>query len=87
MKKKDITFKRLALETQVPKTTLFTWTSGVNPKSINYLKSVADYFGVEVHYLLYGKPDSMGPINPQLTRDKKLRATLEISLDELRLHE
>ena len=81
MKEREITYKKLSLETGIPKTTLFTWSTGSIPRNLHDLRKVADFFDVEIHYLLFGESD------PKAIRPKKqvVRASFEIPLSEINL--
>lgn len=53
----DITAAQLARACKIPPQTINNWLSGQEPRSLNQLKSVADYFDISVDYLVYGKEE------------------------------
>ena len=54
IKAKAMTIAGLSKKTKVPAQTIHNWLSGVEPKSLNQIKAVADFFGVTVDYLCFG---------------------------------
>ncbi|MEC7277976.1 MAG: helix-turn-helix transcriptional regulator [Bdellovibrionota bacterium] len=46
--------------TGIPKSTLFGWRYGAKPQNFEQLKRLAEYFNVEVHFLLYGANEKRG---------------------------
>lgn len=52
--KNDLTSAQLARACSIPPQTLNNWLSGQNPRSLEQIKIVADYFGVTLDYLAYG---------------------------------
>ncbi len=50
----DLTAAQLARACKIPAQTLNNWLSGQEPRNLNQIKSVADYFKVSVDYLVYG---------------------------------
>lgn len=50
----DMTAAQLARATKVPPQTINNWLSGLEPRNLSHIKSVADYFKVSVDYLVYG---------------------------------
>lgn len=50
---KNISAAKLARETKVPPQTLNNWLSGQEPRNLNHVKTVADYFKTTVDYLVY----------------------------------
>jgi transcriptional regulator with XRE-family HTH domain len=53
----DITTAQLARATKLAPQTLNNWLSGQQPRNLSQLKMVADYFGVSVDFLVYGKEE------------------------------
>lgn len=53
----DLTAAQLARATKTPPQTINNWLSGQEPRNLTQIKSVADYFGVSVDYLVYGQED------------------------------
>jgi len=54
LKSKRLSLSNLAKNTGIPKSTLFNWSQGVSPSNHLYLKTLAIYFDVQVHFILYG---------------------------------
>lgn len=50
----DLTAAQLARATKTPPQTINNWLSGQEPRSLNQLKAIADYFEISVDYLVYG---------------------------------
>lgn len=50
----DITAAQLARATKIPPQTINNWLSGQEPRSLNQIKTVADYFEISVDHLVYG---------------------------------
>lgn len=44
----------LAKKTKVPKQTIHNWLSGADPKNIDQVKSVAEFFHLSIEELVYG---------------------------------
>ena len=53
----DITAAQLARACKIAPQTINNWLSGQEPRSLNQIKVVADYFDVTVDYLVYGKEE------------------------------
>lgn len=52
---KDLTISQLSRATKIPRQTLDNWASGQEPRSLNQVKKVADYFNISVDNLCFGK--------------------------------
>lgn len=50
----DLTAAQLARATKIPPQTINNWLSGQEPRSLNQIKAVADYFEISVDFLVYG---------------------------------
>ena len=57
MSEKGLTFKKLSKTSGVPESTLKTWSSGIEPKSLVPARKVARILGVSVEYLIFGQED------------------------------
>ncbi len=51
--KEDITVAKLSRSTGVSDKMLYSWLNKQNPKDLNSVKKVADYFKVSLDYLLF----------------------------------
>jgi len=70
MKQKGFTFKRLSEATGVPESTLKTWSSGIEPKSLIPAKKVARALGISVEYLIFGYEEKeILSLNDVLTKE------------------
>lgn len=54
IKKRGITITALSRATKVPLQTLHGWLQGSEPRSLKQVKSVADFFNVDLDYLCFG---------------------------------
>lgn len=54
IKERGISIVHLFRAAKVPLQTLHGWLQGSEPKSINQVKKVADYFDVDLDYLCFG---------------------------------
>ena len=54
---KKLTFKKLSELSNVPISTIKTWSAGVEPKSFAAARRVARVLGVSVEYLVFGSTD------------------------------
>lgn len=55
MDSESITLSALAKETGVPKQTIHNWLCGTEPKSLDQVRSVAQYFDLSIEELCYGE--------------------------------
>lgn len=55
---RDLTSAQLARATQIPPQTINNWLSGLEPRNLNQVKAVANYFNVSMDALVYGSKDS-----------------------------
>jgi transcriptional regulator with XRE-family HTH domain len=54
LRSNDLTVAQLSRATKVPAQTLNNWLTGLEPRSIQQLKKVADYFSVSLDEITYG---------------------------------
>jgi len=57
MAERSLTFKKLSELSGVPASTIKTWSSGIEPKSMTATRKVARALGVSVEYLVFGTTD------------------------------
>ena len=50
----DITASQLSRATKVPVQTIHNWLSGSDPRNLNQVKKIAEYFKVSIDYLCFG---------------------------------
>lgn len=51
----DLTVAQLSRATKVPSQTINNWLSGLQPKNMNQVKAVANYFKLSLDELVYGE--------------------------------
>jgi transcriptional regulator with XRE-family HTH domain len=54
---KNISLKSLSEEVGIPASTIHGWLNGVPPKNVHEIKKIADYFGLTVDALCFGRTD------------------------------
>lgn len=55
LKAKDMTASQLSRKTGIAKTTVSDWLAGSPPKDVRQVKKAADFFGVSVDFLCFGR--------------------------------
>lgn len=82
----DLTVAQLSRATEIPAQTLNNWLSGLEPRSIQQLKKVADYFDVSLDEITYGiKPSApAAPIKIEDHRDEILAGNFEVVLRRIK---
>lgn len=78
MDSESITLSALAKETGVPKQTIHNWLCGTEPKSLDQVRSVAQYFNLSIEELCYGeagkKKHNPKQDNPIESHEEEIRA-------------
>lgn len=69
----------------VPKSTISEWLNNRTPNPTQAVK-VANYLGVSLHYLLFGKDDSQEPIQKILKEDF-FSGTFEINIRRVKMND
>lgn len=54
MKQKNISQREIARDTKIPLSTLNGYTAGLEPRELDKLKTIADYFKVSIDFLVNG---------------------------------
>ena len=72
IKERGVSITHVSKVTKVPLQTLHGWLHGSEPKNLRQVKSVADYFEVDLDYLCFG-------IKPQGSRSKIEEMSEEIN--------
>jgi len=67
MTDRKLTFKKLSEMSGVPASTIKTWSSGIEPKSMTAARKVARALGVSVEYLVFGETDKQQNLAEILT--------------------
>lgn len=57
LKRKNIRVANLAHKLKSNKSTLWNWTIGVRPASIDTLRKIAEFFEIDFYYFLFGECD------------------------------
>ncbi|CBW25663.1 putative prophage-related protein [Halobacteriovorax marinus SJ] len=83
MKKKGITFNKLSDATGVSSSNLKSWSANANPKSWTQLKVVADFFGVDIEYLLFGKSNNELINLEDILTEKIFEGWVKISVEKI----
>lgn len=78
MDSETITLTALAKETGVPKQTIHNWLCGTEPKSLDQVRSVAQYFDLSIEELCYGEVENRKhnskQKNPIESHEEEIRA-------------
>lgn len=77
MESKGITLSELAKETSVPKQTIHNWLCGTEPKTLDHVRSVANYFGITIEGLCYGDTEKTVKkitANPIMEHEEEIKA-------------
>ena len=88
MKQKGITLKALGAATGVSISTISEWTRNRPPKNPVQAKSVAEYLGVSLHYLLFGVSDTKEQVNlNEIIKNDLFSGIFEINLKRIKMPE
>lgn len=79
----DITAAQLARACKIPPQTINNWLSGQEPRNLNQIKDVADYFGISVDYLVYGQQEDKKEVIEEY-RDEINAGTFEVILRKVK---
>ena len=80
----DLTAAQLARATKTPPQTINNWLSGQEPRNLTQIKSVADYFGISVDYLVYGQEDKKSKMAFEEYEDEINAGMFEVVLRRVR---
>lgn len=83
MKKRNITFNKLSEATGVSSSNLKSWSANSNPKSWTQLKAVADFFNVDIEYLLFGKSNNEFINLEEILTEKIFEGWVKISVEKV----
>lgn len=88
MKEADISPTKLSKATNVPLSTLHGWMQGIEPRSISQVKNIADFFGINIDYLCFGKDPFEDSNNPIIQYENEINAgTFEVVLRKVKNEE
>lgn len=88
MKTHGLTLKALEEMTGVPASTLSEWCQNRSPRNIVQVRKIADFLGVSIHYLLFGKADTHEhPTVSQLLKDDVFSGVFEISIKKVKIND
>lgn len=79
IKLKRLTLREISRETGIAPSTIAEWQNGRSPRNPMHVKKVADFFGVSLHYLLFGKEDSQEPLQ-KIIKEEFFTGTYEITI-------
>lgn len=79
------TLASISKATGVPKSTISEWLNNRAPNPSQAVR-VANYLGVSLHFLLFGKDDSQEPIQKILKEDF-FKGTFEITIKRVKVEE
>jgi transcriptional regulator with XRE-family HTH domain len=85
MDKERHTLSSISKACDVPKSTISEWLNNRAPNPTQAVK-VANYLGISLHFLLFGKDDSQEPIQ-KILREDFFKGTFEISIKRVKLNE
>lgn len=83
LKEKGLTLASVSKSTGVPRTTLAEWSSNRPPKNPIQVKAVADFFGITIHYLLFGEEDKQEPLQ-KIFKEDFFSGTFEINIKRIK---
>ena len=76
----DLTAAQLARATKTPPQTINNWLSGQEPRNLNQIKVIADYFGISVDYLVYGQDEKNSKVSIEKFEDEINAGIFEVVL-------
>ena len=80
LRQKAITTGELAREINVSPKTINDWLTGRTPRDLDAIRRCAEYFGVSVHFLLYGEDDRRNLIEEILEKTELHTGLYEITV-------
>lgn len=80
IRRRATTTNELAREINVSPKTISDWLSGRTPRDLDAVRRCSEFFGVSVHYLLYGEEDKKNLIEEILEKTEVHTGLYEISI-------
>lgn len=80
IRRRATTTNELAREINVSPKTISDWLSGRTPRDLDAVRRCSEYFGVSVHFLLYGEEDKKNLIEEILEKTEVHTGLYEISI-------
>lgn len=81
MKERRLTFKKLGQLSNVPVSTIKTWSAGVEPKSLSHARKVARALGVSVEYLVFGESSNQTPTMNELLTTQLFSGWCKVTIE------
>lgn len=81
MKSKKLTFKKLSQLSNVPESTIKTWSAGVEPKSLSHARKVARALDVSVEYLVFGESSVQAPCISELLTTQLFSGWCKVTIE------
>jgi transcriptional regulator with XRE-family HTH domain len=83
MRQKGKTSAELSRAIEVPVKTIGDWLTGRVPRDLDGVRRAALYFGVPVHYLLFGEEDAKNAVADFLEKSEIHTGIYEISIKKV----
>lgn len=81
MNSKKMTFKKLSQLSNVPISTIKTWSAGVEPKSLSHARKVARALDVSVEYLVFGESSVQAPTISELLTTQLFSGWCKVTIE------
>ena len=78
-----VSLKEVAQETGIPLSSLSQIKNGRETRKLNYVRSLASFFSVSVHFLLFGEEDPANQTVLQRLETEVFRGTYQITLKKV----
>lgn len=81
MKERRLTFKKLSQLSNVPASTIKTWSAGVEPKSLSHARKVARALDVSVEYLVFAESAAHAPSISELLTTQLFSGWCKVTIE------
>lgn len=85
LEEQRVTLKALSKSTGVPSSTIGEWKLNRMPKNPEQVRKVSQFFGVSLHYLLFGEEDREEPFQ-KILKEEMFSGTFEISIKRVKIN-